>query len=197
MVRLAEYSRDCLKALRQQTGIQYEGRQKGTLQLFRTEQQFANAAKDIQVLEDAESPISFCIPMNYKHQPLPCLMKPIKLLSRVFDNRIRVGGMAEVVGFNRELKPARRETLEMVVEDLYPNAGELTQAAFWTGLRPMTPDGTPIVGATGFKNLWVNTGHGTLGWTMACGSARLLSDLIANKTPDIAFTDLNLSRYSR
>ncbi len=92
-----------------------------------------------------------------------------------FDNSIRVGGMAEIVGFNNKLLPARRETLEMVVRDLYPEGGHIEQASFWSGLRPMTPDGTPIVGPTPLSNLYLNTGHGTLGWTMACGSGQLLA----------------------
>lgn len=114
-----------------------------------------------------------------------------------FDNRIRVGGMAEIVGFNTELLQPRRETLEMVVRDLYPRGGHVEQATFWTGLRPMTPDGTPVVGRTRFKNLWLNTGHGTLGWTMACGSGQLLSDLLSGRTPAIPYEDLSVARYSR
>ncbi|MNE28300.1 D-amino acid dehydrogenase small subunit [compost metagenome] len=103
--------------------------------------------------------------------------------------------MAEIVGFNTELLQPRRETLEMVVRDLFPRGGFVEQATFWTGLRPMTPDGTPIVGRTPFKNLWTNTGHGTLGWTMACGSGQLLSDLISGRTPAIPFDDLSAARY--
>ncbi len=105
-----------------------------------------------------------------------------------FDNRIRVGGMAEIAGFDLSLNPRRRETLEMIVNDLYPRGGDLSQASFWTGLRPATPDGTPIV-------LYLNTGHGTLGWTMACGSGRLLADLIARKKPQISAEGLDISRY--
>lgn len=67
----------------------------------------------------------------------------------------------------------------MVVQDLYQGGGDISQATFWTGLRPMTPDGTPIVGPTAYSNLYLNTGHGTLGWTMACGSGKLLADLIS------------------
>ncbi|MFP1454658.1 FAD-dependent oxidoreductase [Escherichia coli] len=96
----------------------------------------------------------------------------------------------------QELQP-RRETLEMVVRDLYPRGGHVEQATFWTGLRPMTPDGTPVVGRTRFKNLWLNTGHGTLGWTMACGSGQLLSDLLSGRTPAIPYEDLSVARYSR
>jgi len=103
--------------------------------------------------------------------------------------------MAEIVGFNSDLKPARRKTLELVVNDLYPRSGNVAQASFWTGMRPMTPDGTPIVGATRFKNLYLNTGHGTLGWTMACGSGQLIADLISGQTPAIPFSDLAVARY--
>jgi len=94
-----------------------------------------------------------------------------------FDQRIRVGGMAELSGFDLSLNPKRRATLEMVVSDLFPG-GDLSRATFWTGLRPMTPDSTPIVGGTRLSNLFVNTGHGTLGWTMACGSGKLMSDIV-------------------
>ncbi|MBH9710616.1 FAD-dependent oxidoreductase, partial [Burkholderia contaminans] len=86
-----------------------------------------------------------------------------------FDDRIRVGGMAELSGFDLRLKDARRKTLELVVNDLFPGSGDVARAEFWTGLRPMTPDSTPVVGPTRYGNLFLNTGHGTLGWTMACG----------------------------
>jgi D-amino-acid dehydrogenase len=114
-----------------------------------------------------------------------------------FDDRIRVGGMAEIAGYDKRLNPRRRETLEMVVNDLFPGAGDTAAASFWTGLRPMTPDGTPIVGRTGLRNLFVNTGHGTLGWTMSCGSAQLLSDIISARRPAIKADDLSVSRYQR
>jgi D-amino-acid dehydrogenase len=112
-----------------------------------------------------------------------------------FDDRIRVGGMAEIVGFDKKLRLARRETLEMCVNDLFPGGGDTKQASFWTGLRPMTPDGTPIVGRTPVSNLYLNTGHGTLGWTMSCGSGQLLADLISNKRPAIKADDLSVHRY--
>jgi D-amino-acid dehydrogenase len=309
MVRLAEYSRDCMKALREDTGIQYEGRQGGTLQLFRTAQQFESAAKDIAVLEDAGVPYqllesaqlasaepalaqvahkltgglrlpndetgdcqmftrrlaemarqagvvfkfnrtvdklhvengeitgvqcgndivkadayvvafgsystalladlvsipvyplkgySLTIPItDPASAPVSTVLdETYKIAITRFDDRIRVGGMAEIVGFNLKLAQARRETLEMVVKDLYPNGGNVEQATFWTGLRPMTPDGTPIVGRTRIKNLFLNTGHGTLGWTMACGSGQLLSDIMSGVTPAIPSDDLSVERYS-
>jgi D-amino-acid dehydrogenase len=79
--------------------------------------------------------------------------------------------------------------------DLFPNGGDVSLASFWTGLRPMTPDGTPVIGPTKIKNLWLNTGHGTLGWTMACGSGALLADLMDGKNPHIQHDDLGLDRY--
>ena len=72
----------------------------------------------------------------------------------------------------------------------------MKKASFWTGLRPMTPDGTPIIGPTRLPNLWLNTGHGTLGWTMSCGSARVLADLMSGKQPDIEHADLAVARYA-
>ena len=310
MVRLAEYSRDCLQALRAQTGIQYEGRTGGTLQVFRTQQQFDGAAKDIAVLKEANVPYelltsrelaqaepalaatshkltgglrlpgdetgdcqlfttrlaalaeqagvtfrysttvdglaveggkvvgvrhgarlihadAFVVAFgSYSTNFLSDLVKipvyplkgysitaPIvdearapvstvldetyKIAITRFDKRIRVGGMAEIVGFDKRLREARRETLEMCVNDLFPGGGDTSNATFWTGLRPMTPDGTPIVGNTAIPNLYLNTGHGTLGWTMSCGSAQLLADLISGRRPAIQFDDLNVFRYAK
>lgn len=114
-----------------------------------------------------------------------------------FDQRIRVGGMAEVSGYDLSLPQRRRETLDMVVRSLYPDGGDLARAEFWTGLRPSTPDGPPVVGATRYRNLWLNTGHGTLGWTMAAGSASYLADLIDGRTPAIDPEGLDITRYAR
>jgi D-amino-acid dehydrogenase len=308
MVRLAEYSRDCFQALRAETGIQYEGRTGGTLQLFRTQQQFDGAAKDIAVLKDANVPFELLtaselaraepalaatshkltgglrlpgdetgdcqmfttklaamaeeLGVNFRYNtPIDALtmtgdrisgvrcgnetvradafvvalgsystkfladivkipVYPLKGYSITapivdaakapvstvldetykiaitrFDDRIRVGGMAEIVGFDKSLRQARRETLEMCVNDLFPGGGDTAKASFWTGLRPMTPDGTPIVGRTPVSNLFLNTGHGTLGWTMSCGSGQLLADLMSGKQPAIQSGDLSVHRY--
>ncbi|MFM0300190.1 D-amino acid dehydrogenase [Paraburkholderia sediminicola] len=308
MVRLAEYSRDCLQALRAETGIQYEGRTGGTLQVFRTQQQFDGAAKDIAVLQEANVPYELLSPTelaqaepalaavshkltgglrlpgdetgdcqmfttrlaalaeqlgvkfryntpidalamagdriagvqcgdelvradsfvvalgSYSTKFLSGLVKipvyplkgysitapivneasaPIstvldetyKIAITRFDDRIRVGGMAEIVGFDKSLREARRETLELCVNDLFPGGGDTSKATFWTGLRPMTPDGTPIVGRTPVPNLFLNTGHGTLGWTMSCGSGQLLADVMSGKQPVIKADDLSVHRY--
>ncbi|WP_025038419.1 D-amino acid dehydrogenase [Bradyrhizobium sp. DOA9] len=114
-------------------------------------------------------------------------------ITRLGD-RIRVGGMAEISGYTNDLVDARRRTLEYSVMDLFPG-GDPKSAVFWSGLRPMTPDGTPIIGGTRIRNLFLNTGHGTLGWTMSCGSARVIADLVSGREPDIETSDLGLDRY--
>ncbi len=311
MVRLSEYSRDCLDELRAETGIAYEGRQLGTTQLFRTQAQLDAAAKDIAVLERSGVPyelldragiarvepalakvshklsgalrlpndqtgdcqlfttrlaemaralgVEFRFEQNIQRLEhagdriagvwidgkletadryvlalgsySPQMLKPLGIRAPVyplkgysltvpisdpamapqstvldetykvaitrFDQRIRVGGMAEIAGHDLSLDPRRRETLEMVVGDLYPQGGDPSDAVFWTGLRPATPDGTPIIGATPYRNLFLNTGHGTLGWTMACGSGRVLADLLASKRPQISTEGLDIFRYGK
>ena len=111
--------------------------------------------------------------------------------------RQRVGGMAEISGFNNILHDRRRETLQFSVEDLFGGAGDQSRASYWSGLRPMTPDGTPIIGRSTLPNLFLNTGHGTLGWTMAAGSGRVLADMVSGLDTEIDTTDLGYSRYQR
>jgi D-amino-acid dehydrogenase len=111
--------------------------------------------------------------------------------------RVRVGGMAELAGYDLELRQAPRRTLEHVVRDLFPTAGDLADASFWCGLRPMTPDGPPVLGPTRYRDLWLNTGHGTLGWTMACGSGQVMADLISGRRPAIDLAGLTIERYGR
>ncbi|ELY2877394.1 D-amino acid dehydrogenase [Acinetobacter baumannii] len=309
MMRVAEYSRDCLRELRKDTGIHYENRAKGTLQLFRKEAQMEAVQRDISVLEECgvsyellngnelgrvepalanaqdklvgglhlpndetgdcylftnalaqiakELGVNFQFNQNVEKlivegdqikgvqvngkvltadryvlafgsysrdflKPLDLQLPvyPVKGYSLTipivdptfapqstvldetykiaitrFDQRIRVGGMAELSGFNLGLNEDRRATLQMVTQDLFPG-GDMEQASFWTGLRPMTPDSTPIIGATRFKNLFLNTGHGTLGWTMACGSGKLISDIVLNHKTDISIDGLSIQRYS-
>ncbi len=114
-----------------------------------------------------------------------------------FDNRIRVAGTAELNGFDESIPAKRQATIAMVLRDIFPGGGDLNQAQFWTGLRPMTPDGTPVIGETPFANLYTNTGHGTLGWTMACGSGQLLADVISGQVPHIDPVGLGINRYTK
>ncbi len=311
MVPLAEYSRDCLRALRQSTGIAYDERSQGTLQLFRTQAQLDGTGKDVEVLKQFGVPFELldaagCVraepalarvtgkfrgglrlpddetgdcrlfterlaaicrqrgvrfrfgadfnklyrgktdteigsarvsgaklkadayvmalgsysarwmekrgisipvyPVKGYSLTLPIANADAAPVSTIMDetykvaitrlgDRVRVGGTAEISGYDLTLHESRRDTLEHSVRDLFPDAGDPTAATFWCGLRPMTPDGPPIVGPTRYRNLFVNTGHGTLGWTMACGSAKVLADMMSGKAPDIDVSALGIGRY--
>ena len=309
MVALAEYSRDSLVALREQTGIVYDGRQAGTLQLFRTQKQFDHIGADTAVLAQSHVPFEVldaagCIaaepglaeatvpiigglrlpgdetgdahlftqrlaalaeaagvrfrygvriagieraggrvagvrtgqgveradayvvalgsfspallaplgvripvyPVKGYSLTLPVGVEAASPQSTVMDEtfkvaitrlgeRIRVGGTAELAGFSSRLRAPRRQTLVRSLTDLFPRAGDPAEAKFWTGLRPMTPDGTPVVGRTRYPELFLNTGHGTLGWTMACGSARMLADVVSGRRPEIDATPFDHRRY--
>lgn len=310
MLPLAEYSRDSLRLLRAETGIAYDHRSRGTLQLFRTSKQFDAMAKDIDLLRqhgipfealdkaacmvtepglarsDAEfvgglrlpddetgdchvfvtrlaamaaelgvrfsyktdvqriipdgsrinsvitsdgrksadayvvamgswsarllRPLGFSIPVypvkgysltativNANAAPVSTVMdETFKTAITRLGNRVRIGGTAEVGGYKCTLPRSRRDALEHSVQSLFPGAIEPGKASFWCGLRPMTPDGPPIVGSTAIDGLYLNTGHGTLGWTMACGSARVLADIIQKRSPEIDASQLGLTRYS-
>jgi D-amino-acid dehydrogenase len=136
--------------------------------------------------------------MDERRAPQSTLMDEThKVAITRLGQRIRVGGMAEICGFDTSLSPKRRVTLEHSLTSLFPNAGDLAAGTFWSGLRPMTPDGPPIIGPTHLRNLFLNTGHGTLGWTMACGSAHTLADLISGKATAIDTTGLSIGRYNR
>ncbi len=309
MVRVAEYSRDCMKQLRADTGIPYDERSQGTLQLFRTQKQLDGVGKDIEILKSFDVPFQLLDRAGYlQYEPALALVKekfvgalrlpgdetgdcfkftqnlakmaqalgvefrfdttikgiersgqkisgirtdagtltadhyvlalgsyssqllkplgidipvyPVKgysitapitdaamapestimdethkvAVTRLGD-RIRVGGTAQLSGYDLSLDAERRKTLEFVLGDLFPQGGDIARSEFWAGLRPMTPDGTPIIGKTRYPNLHLSTGHGTLGWTMAAGTGRIIADMISGKTPEIAVDDLSVARY--
>lgn len=108
--------------------------------------------------------------------------------------RIRVGGLAELSGFDLTLREQARAQLERSLRELF-GVGDLREASYWCGLRPMTPDGPPVIGRTKIPNVYVNAGHGMLGWTMACGSAKVLADLISGREPEIDASGLGPQRY--
>lgn len=110
-------------------------------------------------------------------------------------NRLRAAGTAEVAGYDLTLSEARCKNVARSARDFLPKAGDHDKAEFWTGLRPMTPDGPPLLGRAGKENLFLNTGHGTLGWTMACASGRLTADVISGREPGIDMDGLTLERY--
>ncbi len=107
------------------------------------------------------------------------------VFSRLGD-RLRIAGTAELNGYNTELNPARCESIVRRALELFPDVGHRSEAKFWTGLRPATPNNVPYIGKTRYGNLFLNTGHGTLGWTLACGSAKLLADRVDGRSTDIS-----------
>ena len=111
-------------------------------------------------------------------------------------NRLRVAGTAELAGWNTMLDPVRVAPLVENAKSLFPEASDYVALNPWCGLRPATPDSVPILGATPIENLLLNTGHGTLGWTMACGSAKVIADMITGRTPEIDLEGLGLDRFS-
>jgi len=112
-----------------------------------------------------------------------------KLVFSRLGNRLRVAGTAEFAGYDTALNQVRCAALLERTLALFPQAGRRDEVEFWAGLRPATPGNVPLVGGTCYPNLFLNTGHGTLGWTMACGSGRLLADLISGRMPEIDATD--------
>jgi len=106
------------------------------------------------------------------------------VLSRLGD-RLRIAGTAELNGYNTEINKVRCEAIVKRVMELFPEAADASQPAYWAGLRPATPSNIPCIGRTKYPNLYLDTGHGTLGWTFACGSARILADLVSGRRPDI------------
>ena len=113
-----------------------------------------------------------------------------KIVTTRLRDRLRVAGTAELSGWNTDLNATRCEALVRRTFDLFPDAGDRDDIRYWAGLRPATPSNVPLVGATRYRNLWLDTGHGTLGWTMACGSGQALADLVARRTPAVDFAFL-------
>jgi D-amino-acid dehydrogenase len=116
-----------------------------------------------------------------------------KQVYTLLGNRMRVAGTAEFAGYNEEVRKVRIDPLKRGMNELFPQAPqeELTE---WACLRPSTPDGPPVVGKTPIANLYMNTGHGTLGWTQSAGSSRLLADIIDNAPTEIPLSGLEIAR---
>jgi D-amino-acid dehydrogenase len=100
-------------------------------------------------------------------------------------NRLRLTATAEFAGYDTAHQPADFRAMLAAARDLFPDAGDFERASYWACLRPMTPEGTPIFGRGRHRNFWLNTGHGHMGWTMACGAARIAADLLAGRRPEI------------
>ena len=110
-----------------------------------------------------------------------------KLVFTRLADRLRVAGTAELTGYDTGLNRVRCEALVQRAFALFPDCGDRTTPQFWAGLRPATPSNVPLVGRTRYRNLYLDTGHGTLGWTMACGSGRALADIVGGRRPGVEF----------
>ncbi|MFJ2365314.1 D-amino acid dehydrogenase [Pseudomonas sp. NPDC087697] len=108
-----------------------------------------------------------------------------KIVYARIGEQLRVAAMVDIVGFDPALDPKRLALIKRQARDTFPNAGAYDAAVEWAGMRPATPSGVPLLGATAYRNLWLNLGHGALGFTLACGSARVLSELIGQRSPSI------------
>ena len=135
------------------------------------------------VLNDEDAPQSTVMDETYK-----------VAITRL-GNNVRAAGTAELTGYNLSLRKKSRATVRHSVESLFPFATDMSDDQFWTGLRPMTPDGTPVIGKTPISNLFLNTGHGTLGWTMSAGSGKLIADIVSGNETAISLDGLEMSRY--
>jgi D-amino-acid dehydrogenase len=102
-----------------------------------------------------------------------------------FGNRLRLTATADFAGYDVSHQPGDFRTMLATSRELFGDAADYEKPSYWAGLRPMTPEGTPIIGPTRYKNLWLNTGHGHMGWTMSCGSGRVLADLIQGRKPEL------------
>ncbi|MFC5459888.1 D-amino acid dehydrogenase [Massilia niabensis] len=111
-----------------------------------------------------------------------------KLVLSRLGSRLRVAGTCELNGYSRALDTIRCEAVTRRVRELFPEACDYDRASYWAGLRPLTPSNVPYIGTTRYANLYLNTGHGTLGWTMACGSGRALADIVSGRRPEIELT---------
>ncbi|MCL4184496.1 MAG: FAD-dependent oxidoreductase, partial [Burkholderiaceae bacterium] len=110
-----------------------------------------------------------------------------KLVFSRLGDRLRIAGTAELGGYDRALDPQRCAAILRRVERLFPGAGDATRIEYWSGLRPATPSNLPYLGPSRIANLFLNTGHGTLGWTQACGCGKALADLLAGRRPEVDF----------
>ena len=117
-----------------------------------------------------------------------------KLVFSRLGDRLRIAGTAELNGYDRDLNRVRCEAIVRRVEELFPGAGDTTQAQFWTGLRPATPSNVPIIGRSKLPNLYLNTGHGTLGWTHSCGSGRSIARIVSGLEPEVDFAFAGVER---
>lgn len=118
-----------------------------------------------------------------------------KLVYSRLGDRLRVAGTAEITGYDTTLNEARARSILEKAKSQFSGAGDFDKATFWTGLRPLTPDGMPVIDRAKYANLFLNTGHGTLGWTLCAGSGKALADMVSGTEPDIELSGFTLDRF--
>ena len=134
---------------------------------------------------------------NFKKAPYVSLIQDeLKLVYSRIGNRLRVAGMAEIAGYNTNVDNVRSQFILRSALALFPGCDTPEMVEYWSGLRPQTPDSVPVLGSTKIDNLYLNTGHSTLGWTMACGSGKVIADLISGNDLGIDLNGLEISRFS-
>ncbi|WP_321933152.1 D-amino acid dehydrogenase [Burkholderia cenocepacia] len=130
--------------------------------------------------------------------PCAALMdESLKTAITRFGPTLRVAGTAELGNRHAALRQQALDTLMKVLDDWFPHAADRASARFWVGRRPMTPDGPPLLGASGIDGLWLNVGHGSTGWAMSMGSGKVVADLVTGRAPEIDLAGLTLARYDR
>ncbi|WP_175978332.1 D-amino acid dehydrogenase [Burkholderia sp. BCC1047] len=128
--------------------------------------------------------------------PCAALMdESLKTAITRFGPTLRVAGTAELGNRRAALRQQALDTLMKVLDDWFPHAADRASARFWVGRRPMTPDGPPLLGASGIEGLWLNVGHGSTGWAMSMGSGKVVADLVTGRAPEIDLAGLTLARY--
>ena len=116
------------------------------------------------------------------------------VMSRIGE-RLRAAGTAELTGYDSSISATRTQAILDVTMAVFPECGDATKAERWAGFRPMTPDCLPIIGQTKFSNLYMDTGHGSTGWTYACGSGRAIADIVSGTEPEIDLSGLTTDRF--
>jgi D-amino-acid dehydrogenase len=140
--------------------------------------------------------VTIPVPADGEAPRISLIDDEFKMVYARLGQRLRIAGTAEFDGYNAAVNPRRARFLLGKAMELFPRCGIPEQAEFWAGLRPSTPDGVPVIGRTRYGNLFLNTGHGTLGWTMACGSGRVVADLVSGRPPAVSLEGLELARFA-
>lgn len=153
------------------------------------------AGLDLPIYPVQGCSLTYTVP-GWRHQlTRPVRDRLMKVAITPLGERIRISGMAVLDGFRDDIDPRFVDRTRRAMRTIFPTLPDNAAEKIWSGLRPMTPDGPPIIGSTGIPNLFLNTGHGGLGWTLGCGAAKMLADLVAGRRPPVDHAPFRLARY--